>query len=154
MDRCDAVTTLRRHKISVTEQRRRILSEIHSLDGTFTAASLKESDSLDGIDEATVFRTLALFLERGIIRSVGDSERGQVFEKNCKHNPAHGHFRCTVCGTWTCLPPFSEEEKGMFFTLLTDEYAAESVSVVFQGVCPSCSGGRYRSEESSSLSCR
>ncbi len=144
MDRCDAVTTLRRNKISVTEQRRRILAEIHSLDEIFTAASLKESGSLDGIDEATVFRTLALFLERGIIRSIGDSERGQIFEKNCEHNPAHGHFRCNLCGTWYCLPAFSGEEKGVFFSMLPDEYAAESVSVVFQGKCPSCSGWRER----------
>ena len=140
MDRCDALTTLRKHKISVTEQRRRILAEIHSLDGTFTAASLKESGSLEGIDEATIFRTVALFLERGVIRSVGDSERGQVFEKNCEHNPAHSHFRCTVCGTWSCLPPFSEKEKRVLFTLLPEAYAAKSVSVVFQGVCPRCSG--------------
>ncbi len=140
MDRCDALTTLRRHRISVTEQRRRILAEIHSLEGTFTAASLKESGSLEGIDEATIFRTVALFLERGVIRSVGDSERGQVFEKNCEHNPAHGHFRCTVCGTWSCLPPFSAKEKRGLLSLLPDAYAAESVSVVFQGVCPRCSG--------------
>ncbi|GEM_PF-411531 len=145
MDRCDVLTTLRKHRISSTEQRRRILAEIHSLDGTFTVASLKESGSLERIDEATIFRTVALFLERGVVRSVGDSERGQVFEKNCEHNPAHGHFRCTVCGTWSCLPPFSGEESGLLFTMLPDEYAAETVSVVFQGVCPRCFGGRETS---------
>ncbi len=140
MDRCDVLTTLRKHRISSTEQRRRILAEIHSEEGLFTVASLKDSSSLHGIDEATIFRTVALFLERGVIRSVGESERGQLFEKNCEHNPAHGHFRCVVCGRWRCLPPFSGEESGLLFTILPDEYAAETVSVVFQGVCPRCYG--------------
>jgi Fe2+ or Zn2+ uptake regulation protein len=148
MDKCDAVTTLRRHGIPVTGQRKKILAEIHSLDGIFTAASLKESVPLDGIDEATIFRTLSLFLEQRIIRSVGTSERGQLFEKNCEHNPSHGHFRCTVCGTWLCLPPFSGEERKELFALLPKKIVAESVSLVFQGVCPLCSGEQDTSGES------
>lgn len=138
MNKCDATTTLKKHGIQHTEQRRLILGEIFSSGTPFTAFSLKEIPALQDIDEATIFRTLSLLSEKEIIRTVGDSERGQVFERNCVHNPMHSHFHCRTCGRWSCLAPFSEKETTPLHSMVPQGVRVEKVSVVFTGVCSLC----------------
>lgn len=89
-------------------------------------------------DRVTLYRTLLLLLEKGLVHRAQDLEGNWRF---CAHAPSpgcpgnHPHFVCRVCGRMTCLAavalPWLEMEPG---TLI------EGKQMVVYGVCASCAG--------------
>ena len=90
-------------------------------------------------DNSSVFRTLTLFAERRILRTVND---GSGMQKYClaahadyahDHDTGHVHFTCTVCQRTVCLtdipiPPVS----------LPEGYEAADTEFIVKGICPRC----------------
>ena len=83
----------------------------------------------------TVYRNLAFFQEKGLVRSVG-VVRGQ--ERFDAITAPHSHFICNCCGRVLDLPDV-RPEAGLEQTVSAQYgFAAESCELTFHGLCPSC----------------
>ena len=83
--------------IKLTRERRRIHDRVTHLNGHFDAETLyellKKEDS--GISRGTVFRTIPLLLESGVIQISVGKGKGEYFERSRGH---HDHILCVGCG--------------------------------------------------------
>lgn len=83
----------------------------------------------------TVYRNLAFFQERGLVRSVGVVQGQERFDAI---TAPHSHFVCSCCGRVQDLPGIQPEEEldrsvGRQYGL-----AVEHHELTFYGLCPSC----------------
>ena len=83
----------------------------------------------------TVYRNLAFFQEKGLVRSVG-VVRGQ--ERFDAIVTPHSHFICNCCGRVLDLPDV-RPEAGLEQAVSTQYgLAAQRCELTFHGLCPSC----------------
>jgi Fur family transcriptional regulator, ferric uptake regulator len=96
---------------------------------------------LDGeYDRVTVYRTLSLFLEKGLIHTAYSAPEGTLYAlcdlRRCDisaHHHDHLHFRCRLCGKVYCL------EATVFSPLeLPEGFSADSVLYLATGICKQC----------------
>lgn len=97
----------------------------------------KQLNQSSNIDLATVYRTLKMFDEKGIIRTIRVDGETAYYEKSCEHNPLHAHFHCEVCGTIECLDPFGFDESSAFLRMARGKQVS-SVELVIKGRCSRC----------------
>ena len=83
----------------------------------------------------TVYRNLAFFQERGLIRSVG-VVRGQ--ERFDAIVTPHSHFICNCCGCVLDLPDVRPESGLEQAASAQYGFAVERCELTFHGLCPSC----------------
>jgi len=92
-----------------TPQRQKIIDAIFVSDEHFTAEELYErvrkSDSK--ISRATVYRSLTLFVEAGLLREIDLGGDRTHYDPNFDDKPGHGHIICVDCGK---VIEFSDEE--------------------------------------------
>ncbi|MBN1457121.1 MAG: transcriptional repressor [Sedimentisphaerales bacterium] len=88
-------------------------------------------------DQATVYRVLKRFCEKGIIHKAYLQSRAWKYElaHNCTETQCHPHFTCTGCGKTFCLknsflPLIKNLEKGFVF---------HRQQVRVEGLCSMCS---------------
>lgn len=85
---------LEEHGHRVTRTRETVLARIRELDGNFTAEALV--NDLPEVGRATVYRTIKLLLEDGLLCRVHRDD-GQSFYR--PSSPGHHHHLvCSVCG--------------------------------------------------------
>lgn len=92
---------LEEKKLKYTFERKTIFNEVAKLSDHFDADSLYEHFKAKGmrISRDTVYRTLPLLLEGGVIqKSVGDGKRD--FYEWIGKKGHHDHMVCTTCGTF------------------------------------------------------
>lgn len=94
----DTISQLRSTGLRVTEPRKEVVQEIHSRQGTFTGEGLYEDlkGSGSGVGRATVFRTIDVLVDLGILDRVHqpDGAHGYVLR-----GPGHRHHLvCSACG--------------------------------------------------------
>lgn len=122
---------LRERGLSLTRQRVAIVSVLSGHTGHPTASEIYEAVvDLEPASRSTVYNTLALFAELGLVRTLPSATGELRYDPNVEH---HHHFRCTACGGLTDVP---SDEVQVAWT--AEGYAVSSVSVVVEGVCPSC----------------
>lgn len=136
------VEACRTHGIKTTNQRMEILQELASSDQHPDAESLflGVRKRLPSLSLDTVYRTLRLFEERGIISRVGSTKERARFDANSER---HHHFICTECGMigdfyskeLDRLQPPSEVEA--FGT-------TDSVYIELRGICKACLAGKSK----------
>lgn len=99
-------------------------------------------DIIESVDRSSITRTLALFVDRGLVHSLEDGT-GSVKYEICKdedhdtshlHTDRHPHFHCKKCGATTCL----ESVMISADTLLPEGYEIHDVSLLYTGLCPKC----------------
>ena len=97
-DRLDAFIDLK--GLRRTQQRDQIATEVFSRDDHFTAEELFERvrKSSSGISRATVYRTLALLVEAGLLREIDLGEQETTYDPNFHDKPSHNHLVCKDCG--------------------------------------------------------
>lgn len=90
-------------------------------------------------DNSSVFRTLTLFAEHRILRTVND---GSGMQKYCLalhthhshgHDTGHVHFTCTVCQRTVCLTDIPIPHVS-----LPEGYEAADTEFIVKGICPRC----------------
>ena len=84
----------------MTRERSIIVEEIFSLHEHFDAESLIERLSrsrTDRVSRSTVYRSLALLEEAGLIRKVARQDDREIFEHDYGY-PQHDHLICRQCG--------------------------------------------------------
>ena len=102
------VQILRKNALSVTESRRQIL-DIFLQAGTAMAHHDVEERTAERFDRVTVYRTLQVFLEKGIIHTIPTTDNSVLYalcKDECEaghHHDNHVHFVCEDCGVTTCM---------------------------------------------------
>ena len=92
-------TLLQERQLKYTQERQFIYEQVQKLKDHFNADSLYERFKKRGsrVSRDTVYRTLPLLLESGIIqKSVGDGKR-EFFERT-RGKGHHDHMLCVRCG--------------------------------------------------------
>lgn len=130
---------LQAHGLRKTSSRMDILGLLIHSRGALSQPEI-ENELKEGCDRVTIYRTLGAFLDKGIVHKVLDDHGAMKYALcagDCRaatyHFHDHIHFKCTVCGSTTCIsdahiPPFS----------LPEGYRVSESNVLLQGVCPNC----------------
>jgi Fur family ferric uptake transcriptional regulator len=90
---------LSRRSLRVTAQRQAIIETVFSTDKHFTAEQLLEwSRERDrSVSRATVYRTLPLLTESGLVREMDFGKDRKFYDPNYAEHPNHNHIICQDC---------------------------------------------------------
>ncbi len=85
--------------LRLTSQRRLIVDTAFSTDRHFTAEELLEwSRRRDkSVSRATVYRTLPLLTESGLVREIDFGKDYRIYDPNYADHPRHNHIICLDC---------------------------------------------------------
>lgn len=132
---------LRDHNLPVTAQRLAIADIVLRSDRHLSADEIvRELEARRAsAGTATVYRTLDLLLESGLVveRDFGEGFRRYEAARDAPH---HEHLLCTVCGRVT---EFRDERLERMSTLIaeTHGFARQRHRLVIYGVCGTCQRG-------------
>jgi Fur family ferric uptake transcriptional regulator len=101
VDPAAIVERLREEGHTVGRTRTAILEAVRAKQRAFTAEELVES--LDGVHEATVYRTLGLLEEIGVVRHIHLSHGHAIYERVAISGD-HRHLVCETCGRHVAVP--------------------------------------------------
>ena len=129
---------LRRNQLSITGSRKKILELFLVNPGALSHSDI-EKKAGGKFDRVTIYRTLQVFLEKGVIHNIPTSDnsaRYALCKEDCSegnHQDNHVHFICKDCGNTICLesvriPPVK----------LPEDFTATQVEVIVSGICKSC----------------
>lgn len=90
---------LARKNLRITTQRQIIIDTVFSTEEHFTAEQLLEwSRAKDpSISRATVYRTLPLLTESGLVREMDFGKDFKFYDPNYAEHPDHSHIICNDC---------------------------------------------------------
>jgi Fur family transcriptional regulator, ferric uptake regulator len=90
---------LSRKNLRVTSQRQTIIDTVFSTDQHFTAEQLLEwsRDKDKSVSRATVYRTLPLLTESGLVREMDFGKNYKFYDPNYADHPNHNHIICQDC---------------------------------------------------------
>lgn len=90
---------LARKRLRVTPQRQAIMDTVFGTDEHFTAEQLlKWSRQRDrSVSRATVYRTLPLLTESGLVREMDFGKDHKFYDPNYADHPNHAHIICQDC---------------------------------------------------------
>jgi Fur family transcriptional regulator, ferric uptake regulator len=129
---------LRRNNLSVTDCRKRILQLFLAQKDALAHGDI-EHRSEEKFDRVTVYRTLQVFVDKGIIHTIpttDNSVRYALCKDDCTeglHLDHHIHFVCTQCSTTFCLDEVVTPEIKM-----PKGFTAQHIEVVAEGICKNC----------------
>jgi Fur family ferric uptake transcriptional regulator len=124
---------LKSHGKSITEERKEIFSFLETKH-IFSAQEVQEQ--FPALGRASVFRTIRLFLEIGIIRRLNIGERGESYELNdTSHH--HEHMKCTLCQSIMSFDSHSICRK-IFEEAKKQGFAIQEHSLSILGKCSKC----------------
>jgi Fur family ferric uptake transcriptional regulator len=122
----------------LTEPRRVLVRHIFNSHKHFDADELVRDlhDSGNQVSRATVYRTLRLLVESGLLRELRLTNRS-AFEHDYGY-PAHDHLHCTTCNR---VIEFRNEEISKLRDAISVSHGFRATGHRFliSGVCPSCS---------------
>lgn len=97
----------------------------------------KLADEMVGkLDRASLYRTLKLFREIGIIDEHGYG-RDRTLELSDRYAPHHHHLRCRICGVVSNLDD-SKLEKYLSTLASENKFKLESHVIELAGICADC----------------
>ena len=129
---------LKRNQLSVTESRKKILQLFLAQEGALAHGDI-EKRAGEKFDRVTIYRTLQIFVDKGIIHTIptaDNSIRYALCKDHCSeghHQDHHIHFVCNICGNTWCLDDVVTPE-----VKLPKGYSARHVEVVVEGICKNC----------------
>lgn len=106
------------------------------------ALSQPELEKIHGrkFSRVTLYRTLATFVEAGVLHGVLDdsgSTKYALCSMKCtdhKHHDAHVHFKCSRCGATRCI-----EEVSLPAVKLPNGFRSARYNLLVEGICDRCS---------------
>ncbi|MBW7890995.1 MAG: transcriptional repressor [Chitinophagaceae bacterium] len=129
---------LKRNRLSVTDSRREILELFLKSENALAHHDI-ESGTSEKYDRVTVYRTLQVFMEKGIIHIIPTSDNSVKYalcKDNCEeghHHDDHVHFRCISCGVTSCL-----EDVQVPLIRLPRGFKIQQTEVIISGICKAC----------------
>lgn len=135
-----AAHLLEHHGIRNTSGRMDILRLFFDHEHALSQPDL-ERQLVEKYDRVTIYRTLTLYLEKGILHKVLDDAGAMKYAlcpDTCnndghKHDHEHVHFKCTTCGNTTCI-----EEVVVPHLHLPKGYKLQETNLLLSGVCKDC----------------
>jgi Fur family ferric uptake transcriptional regulator len=125
----------------LTEPRRILIRHIYDSHKHFDADELVADlhDSGRRVSRSTVYRTLRLLVEAGLLRELRLTNR-TVYEHDYGY-PSHDHLHCTECNA---VVEFRNDEVRKLREAVSLEHGFRPVGhrFIITGVCPSCSRSR------------
>jgi Fur family ferric uptake transcriptional regulator len=87
-------------RLKLTKERTAVLKEVFSFHGHFDPEHLylRIKDSGSKASRASVYRTLNLLVESGLVEKVTRTDKGSVYEHTFGHTH-HDHMVCDLCGS-------------------------------------------------------
>jgi Fur family ferric uptake transcriptional regulator len=129
---------LKSEGLRLTQERRMILDEVFATHEHFEAEKIVAGLKRKGlhVSRASVYRTLPLLVQSGMLREVYSSEKHSHFEHIFGHEH-HDHLVCTKCGrTMDFLEPRIEQLQEHICK--TYDFHPTSHELEIIGVCSSC----------------
>jgi Fur family transcriptional regulator, ferric uptake regulator len=134
--RTDSILKL--NQLSVTGSRKKILDLFLNSLGALSHSDI-EKKARNKFDRVTVYRTLQVFLNKGIIHTIPTADNSIQYalcKENCSagnHLDNHVHFICLRCNNTVCLDgvviPTVRLPKG---------FSVERMEMQVSGICESC----------------
>ncbi len=129
---------MREAGLRVTPQRRAVWSAFGDGEDGHLATDEVFARARRGLPElsrATVYNTLAAFVEAGMLQAV-ESRGAVLYDPN--PDPSHQHFRCRLCDGL-----YDVHVDGVEGLRISgeDAFVVDGKTVLLRGLCPSCSGG-------------
>lgn len=129
---------LKKNQLSVTGSRVRILELFLEQEGALAHGDIEKRTG-ERFDRVTVYRTLQVFLNKGIIHSIPTSDNSVLYalcKDECEeghHHDDHVHFVCDACGNTICLDGVTVPS-----IRLPKGYQLKQVQVLVNGKCKNC----------------
>jgi Fe2+ or Zn2+ uptake regulation protein len=135
-----------------TTQRAVILAEVESYDGHLTAGEIFERvrRRYPTIAYGTVYRTLHLLAEHGLIQELTFADQASRFDKRVER---HDHVHCTRCGIIVDV----DVPVALMATHVAEEqseFVITSHHTVFNGLCRDCKTALSKSQQSEARATR
>jgi len=130
---------LRKNGLKYTKQRELILKALYQNNGHFSPEVLyklvQDEDPKMNIGIATVYRTLGLLEDEGLVSSLSFGAQGKKYELGVKEH--HDHLICNECGK---IVEFCDEEieKRQEAIAKHFKFKLTNHSMKIYGVCPDC----------------
>ncbi len=120
---------------SMTKPRMDVFQDLAEKDQPITIAAVVYN--LPDIDRASIYRTIGLFEELGVIHRVWNGFKSKI-ELSETFSPHHHHFSCNNCGVILALD--SERLESSLHDLeAMNGFSLTQHSVELRGICKSCS---------------
>lgn len=126
---------LKSHGYSLTKPRQAVFAALQS----GTPRSMRElyMDLSSVIDRASIYRTVALFEELGIVAKVTHGWKYKI-ELSGDFAPHHHHISCTKCGKIVSFDEPPELDEALTNIILASGFKPTGHSLEIYGVCPAC----------------
>ena len=124
--------------LKLTKERTAVLKEVFSFHGHFEPEQLylRIKDSGSKASRASVYRTLNLLVESGLVEKVTRTEKGNVYEHTFGHTH-HDHMICDLCGSITEF--YSEKLENLQKEIcLVNDFDGRSHTLEIRGYCSEC----------------
>lgn len=125
-----------KHEFRQTAQRRMILETVQEAESHLTAGEIfervRKRDARIGY--GTVYRTLHLLAEHGLIQELTFADQASRYDRRCDR---HDHVHCSVCGALVDV----DVPEALMARHVAEERSGFSIvrhHTVFVGVCPIC----------------
>ena len=128
---------LKKKNLSITDSRKKILALFLQSNDALAHGDI-EKKAGEKFDRVTVYRTLQVFVEKGIIHTIPTADNSVLYAlcKDCReghHHDDHVHFVCSNCNKTICLDDVVSPQ-----IQLPEGYTPHNVQVVINGVCKDC----------------
>lgn len=130
---------LKSNRLSVTAGREKILRLFLEQNGALAHGDIEKKMG-SNFDRVTIYRTLQVFTEKGIIHTIPSADNAVRYafcKDNCEeghHHDHHIHFMCSRCKKTYCLDDVVTPD-----IRLPKGYNAAQIEVVATGICKNCS---------------
>lgn len=127
----DAITRLTQAGINPSVQRIQVLDYFlnHKTHPSADTIYGHLRQDMPAISKATVYNTLALFEDKGLVTAIG-TDQGKIRYDLVEH--PHGHFICQSCGEVTNV---SYE---VSYDPIIQDFQVQSEEMVIRGICDKC----------------
>jgi Fe2+ or Zn2+ uptake regulation protein len=135
LDTATLKALLKKNNASLTKPRRTIFSLLLSKEPQSMQVLVKRAEGK--VDRATVYRTVELFEELGIVHrlNIGWKYKIELSDIFLGH---HHHFHCNNCGKTFTLAANPMLETMIDTAVSKEGYSARSHNLEITGLCPAC----------------
>ncbi|HPH22242.1 MAG TPA: transcriptional repressor [Chitinophagaceae bacterium] len=129
---------LKRHQLSVTDSRKKILELFQVTNGALAHADIEKKTG-EMFDRVTIYRTLQTFVDKGIIHTIPTADNSVLYalcKDDCSqghHHDNHVHFICDNCNITYCLDHVTSPT-----VHLPIGFKEKRTDVVISGICINC----------------
>ena len=125
----------KKKKISATPFRNEVLAIFNKYNSAIPLSIIE--DELKSHNRITLYRTIKIFLEKGIIHEInlnGESSNYALCKEECgdNHNHQHIHFKCSICSQVTCV------DIDRFPKITLPNFKIGQLEIQATGLCKKC----------------